>query len=136
MNSPSQAKVLIKQHNEEKNSPFVELAKGAQYKGWGNQQHKIVQRYFLNNDPDTIAVEVPVWDKEKEIAGCIDILRVDTARGKVQILDFKPEAHKCVNQAMTQVHYYKEMLIKCAGVPRGAVECYSFDDNRCYSLIS
>ena len=136
LNSPSQAKVLITQHTEIKNSPLCALAEAAQYRGWGNQQHKIVQKYFLANDPDTIACEVPVWDKEKEMAGCLDILRVSIERQKVEICDFKPDAHKCVNQAMTQVYYYKEMLIKCAGIPRAVIDCYAFDDQKCYRLNS
>lgn len=113
-------------------SPWTEHAQKAGYKGFSNAQHRIVQDYFWANVQQVLATEAPVYDGE--VTGMIDIL-VATP-DILFILDFKPDIHKCVDSAMSQLFRYREMLIKNAKLDRNIVKCYAFDDKNCYKLIS
>lgn len=135
--SPSMMPELILKFEEVKNSEYCKLASDSNYKGQGNYQHRVVQEHFLMYDQNTIATEVPVIGEKMQ--GNIDILIYD---GIIKILDFKPEVHKCVKQAMTQLHYYKDLLCdSIRGIEneqniKSKIECYAFDNKHCYKLIS
>lgn len=108
---------------------LCQYAAAANYKGTQRFQHDVVQRYLLENDPHTVAVEVPVWDDE--YSGHIDILR--RYEDKIQVWDFKPEAHK-EKWAGCQVKRYIMLLSKRLKLPLSAFEGYYFDDKWAYFL--
>ena len=107
-----------------------QLAKCADYNGFRSKQHERVQRYFLDHDPHTIAVEVPVWNDD--VLGHIDLLRL-MPDGKLQVLDFKPNAAN-EDRAACQVHRYMEILVALGAVDRKDIEGYYFDDKSAFSV--
>lgn len=117
---------------EEVDSPWIEYAKKSGFRGFGNAQHRIVQDYFWENIPHVIGTETPVYDDEA--TGMMDIL---IATPEILfILDVKPDIQKCVDAAMSQLFRYRAMLIKNARVDRRIIQCYAFDDKKCYKLTS
>lgn len=88
-----------------------------------------MQNHFLDNDPETIATEVPVYDDK--YLGHIDILRL--GGGLIQVCDFKPKSHR-ETKAASQVARYMALLAKNTGLPlflfRG---CY-FDEKHFYNI--
>ena len=111
-------------------SDLSTLAHKSEYYGKTNKQHETVERYFLENDPFTIAVEVPVWDHE--FAWNIDIIRV--VDGRVQVLDFKPDAHK-EKKVTGQLFKYGQLLSKCTGISVTSMDFFYFDGNKVFQLI-
>jgi hypothetical protein len=112
-------------------SDLVKHADASGYRGWGKNQHPIVQRYLHENDPFTIATEVPVWNNST--SGFIDILRIH-ANGLIEIADFKPYAKK-EKKAAAQVKKYKDILCKTAYIPPEKVFCTWFDDEDSFILL-
>lgn len=106
----------------------VKLCAASNFKGAGNKQHDIVQQHFLKNDKYTIGIEVPIFDDK--LLGHIDILRV--LPDKIQILDFKPNAHK-ETKAASQIFRYRKMLR--GFLPHIKIEAAYFDENAIYYLI-
>ena len=111
---------------------------------WGMQgtAHGNVQLFMLQNDKDTVGVEVPIWLDEHEysklgfsfdevgsLSGHIDVLRIED--GCVWIWDFKPKAHK-EKHADTQVFTYAVMLSFRTGIPLSQFRCGYFDQHNCY----
>lgn len=101
--------------------------------------HSKVQMFMLENDTNTIAMEVPIWLEATEIdgydkmfnsneplTGHIDVLRVND--GKVWVWDYKPNAHK-EKYADTQTYFYALMLSKRTGLPLEMFRCGYFDKN-------
>lgn len=132
--SVSQAEALILDCKQEK-SDLTDLAKASNFRGKVNQQHTICQNYFLENDPQTLAIEVPVFDEE--FSGHIDILRV-LKNGEdfiFQILDLKPNAHK-EKKAGSQVFRYRKLLCKATGISPKKIKIKYFDDFFCYDVLS
>lgn len=125
--SVSQQSELILPLEHSQKHEIIEMCRVANYQGAGRKQHDVVQQYFMKNDPHTIAIEAPVYDNE--LLGHIDILRVLSDR--VQILDFKPNAHK-ETKAAGQVHRYMRLLSRY--IPNVKIECAYFDDNNIYFL--
>lgn len=128
----SQLPQLKTQWKKVEGSKFVEAAKNAGYRGFSNNQHRIVQDYFLKNVKGTLAVEVPVYDDEA--TGLMDFLMTEEKR--LIIPDFKPEVSKCLPDAMSQLWRYREMLHRNTMIPRNVIDCYAFDDQECYQLTS
>ena len=87
--SPSQMPELMV-GTEKIASPLCGMAKMAGYRGKGNEQHRIVQNYFLQNHPDCIAIEVPLWVDDVE--GCADFLLMSLDPFHLVIPDLKPNA--------------------------------------------
>ncbi len=100
--------------------------------------HSKVQLFMLENDPTSIACEVPIWLEPIEmqglhnhmdiglpLSGHIDVLQVKD--GKIIILDYKPKAHK-EKYASTQTYFYAKMLSARTGIPLDKFECGYFDD--------
>ena len=104
--------------------------------------HSKVQLFMLENDDNTVAVEVPVWMQTDEIPGYqklfesdapltghIDVLGFDN--DKIWVWDYKPNAHK-EKYADTQVYFYSMMLSKRTGIPLDKFMCGYFDAQRAY----
>jgi hypothetical protein len=127
--SASQTKPLII-NTSQSHCELVDYAKKADYRGRQNGQHYCTQRYLLENDPHTIAVEIPVWNDN--MSGHIDILRV--FKNRIQIADFKPKAGM-EKKAATQLHNYREMLSERLNIARSYFECVYFDELYSYYLI-
>lgn len=116
---------------KEHETDLIEHADKSNYRGWGRNQHPIVQRYLHENDAFTIASEVPLWDEEK--TGFIDVLRVHKD-GRIEIADFKPKAAK-EKKAASQIKHYKDMLCNMAHISPDKVFCTYFDDEDAYILL-
>ena len=86
--------------------------------------HGILQE-FLRNDPNTLAIEVPVWSERYKITGHIDLIRfVD---GCIQISDYKPGSLETTKtrflNSLPQVAAYGEMMaLHLLGTLRSAFE--------------
>jgi len=104
--------------------------------------HSKVQLFMLENDPNTIAIEVPLWLQPEEIeiyeklfqsknplTGHIDLVRIE--EDKIWIWDYKPNASK-EKYASTQVYFYALMLSKRTGIPLEKFRCGYFDSANCY----
>ncbi len=104
-----------------------------------SDNHSRVQVFMLENDQNTIAMEIPIWlfpnevgcyetvFKSKEVlTGHIDLLRLDD--DKVWIWDYKPNAEK-EKYASTQIFFYALMLSKRTGLNLNRFRCGYFDDN-------
>jgi hypothetical protein len=104
--------------------------------------HSNVEVYMLEQDANTIAVEVPIWllpheieayhslfECEEPLTGHIDILRVED--GIVWIWDYKPNAVK-EKYANCQLLFYAIMLSKRTGIPLERFRCGYFDESTSY----
>jgi len=111
--------------------------------------HSKVQLFMLENDQNTIAIEVPLWLHPEELknyeqlfncktplTGHIDALRIED--DKIWIWDYKPNARK-EKYAATQVYFYAYMLSQRTNIPFENFRCgyfdnintYVFDPNHC-----
>ena len=109
---------------------LVEMAKNASYRGAMSRQHSKVQNYFLDKDPHTIAIEIPVYNDE--MLGHIDIIRL-LPSGIIEVLDFKPNAHK-ETKAASQLFRYASRLSVSLGLPLTQFRAYYFDDKNIYQV--
>ena len=107
------------------------LASLAEYEGQKFNQHNIIQEFLLKEDPLTIATEIPVWTDEMQ--GHIDIIRI-LENDIIQVLDFKPLAHK-ERKAPSQVWRYRKALSKRTGIPAKNIQAGYFDNKNSYFLI-
>lgn len=95
--------------------------------------HAILQD-FLVHDPNTLAIEVPVWSERYGITGHIDLIRyVD---GAIQISDYKPGSLESTKRrfldSLPQVSAYGEMIAHhLAGTLRAALEAPLLPKIRC-----
>ncbi len=95
--------------------------------------HAILQD-FLIHDPNTLAIEVPVWSERYGITGHIDLIRyVD---GAIQISDYKPGSLESTKRrfldSLPQVSAYGEMIAHhLAGTLRAALEAPLLPKIRC-----
>jgi hypothetical protein len=96
-----------------------------------------VQAFMLENDRNTIAMEVAIWlnpselqcydsvfGSDEPLTGHIDILRIED--GKVWIWDYKPNAH-LEKYATTQTYFYALMLSNRTGIPLEKFRCGYYD---------
>jgi DNA-directed RNA polymerase subunit RPC12/RpoP len=113
--------------------------------GSNYERHPKLQRFMLANDSTTIAVEVPVWltqddiaalekecgirllsgDPEATITGHIDFLQV--RNGAVHILDYKPDAR--TNKPIAQLTVYALALSRLTGLKLFDIKCAWFNEN-------
>jgi hypothetical protein len=95
--------------------------------------HGILQD-FLIHDPNTLAIEVPVWSERYGITGHIDLVRyID---GSIQISDYKPGSLESTKRrfldSLPQVSAYGEMIAHhLAGTLRAALEAPLLPQIRC-----
>jgi hypothetical protein len=130
--SPSEERGLICDLNHIENHEYSKLANDSAYYGQGNLQHWLAQKHFLENDPSTIAVEVPVWDKD--YSGCIDILMYDAENDRIIIYDFKPGAKKEKNVS-GQLFKYAQLLSSCAAIPITKIDLFYGDGEDTFQVI-
>lgn len=106
----------------------------SEFVGQGHDQHDIAQDWLLENDPMTLAVEVPVWNDERQ--GFIDIIRYNTDTNRIEIVDLKPNASaEKVTKVTAQLHHYRLMFCELFDIPADMVDCLYFDEKNCYKLI-
>lgn len=99
--------------------------------------HSKVQMFMLENDKETVAMEVPIWLMPEELecykqifkcdeplTGHIDVLRVQD--DKIWVWDYKPNAH-LEKYASTQTFFYALMLSLRTGIPLDNFRCGYFD---------
>jgi hypothetical protein len=104
--------------------------------------HSKVQVCMLENDENTVAVELPLWLESEELdfyqslfktseplTGHIDLLRIEN--NKIWVLDYKPNARR-EKFAATQVYFYAFMLSKRTKIPLEKFRCGYFDSEDCY----
>lgn len=104
--------------------------------------HSNVELFLLENDPSTVAVEVPLWLMPQEIGsyektfntdepltGHVDILRIED--NKIWVWDYKPNAEK-EKHAAAQVFLYALMLSKRTAIPLSFFRCGYFDENHAF----
>ena len=106
------------------------------------KRHETLQRFMLLNDSATVAVEIPVYLTDADIAyyrdrgfkldfendlvtGHIDFLQVRD--GYLQILDYKPDARK-EKHAHVQLTIYALALARRANLPLKNFKCAWFDE--------
>jgi len=114
------------------NHEFSKMAKLADYRGAGNRQHAIVENYFMENHPDAIAIEFPLFNDEMTAFG--DILLATESPFQITVLDFKPNAHK-ERTAATQLYHIRELLSEMSGIDRSKIECLYFDELSCFEVL-
>jgi transposase-like protein len=132
--------VVKKQNAATDTAALIVPAVGSNY-----ERHPKLQRFMLANDSTTIAVEVPVWlaqddiaalekehrirllsaDAENSITGHIDFLQV--RNGAVHILDYKPDAR--TNKPIAQLTIYALALSHLTGIKLFDIKCAWFNEN-------
>jgi hypothetical protein len=98
---------------------------------------------FLLNDPNTIAIEVPVWSERYRLTGHVDLVRV--VDGVVHVCDYKPgpleQTKRRFIDSIPQVAAYGELMTHhLAGTLHSAFEepllpkvmCSIFDTHACW----
>jgi len=104
-----------------------------------SDNHSKVQVFMLENDKNTVAMEVPLWLNSNEIGcykevfksdepltGHIDILKIED--DNIWIWDYKPNAHKEL-YAATQIFFYALMLSRRTKIKLDKFRCGYFDQN-------
>jgi transposase-like protein len=115
--------------------------------GDNRQRHERLQQFMLANDSVTLAVEVPIWlteddiaaleakhgielaprngDEERVVTGHLDFLQV--RNGAVHILDYKPDAR--TNKPITQLAIYALALTRLVpGLTLFDIKCAWFNE--------
>lgn len=135
--------IVEMEHTED--HPLINLAKESRKFTKFKSRHENLEQYFLDNDPGTIAVELPLWIENGEfkdfsdifktnepLTGHIDILRIEESR-KIAIWDYKPNAFK-ETKAHVQVFLYAYMLSVRTGIKLSDFICGYFDEIDCYQF--
>lgn len=119
---------------------FLEIMNGCDYRGSSQFQHEKVGKHFLTNDKRCVALEMPLWisaDKSannQPWAGSVDIVRI-MADQKVQICDFKPDAHKVDKLKVgAQLCRYGAMLSILTSIPLQDITLIYFDEKKAYKV--
>lgn len=111
-------------------------------------RHETLQRFMLANDSVTVAVEIPIWLREQDIAaiesrwgialttklsgqeravtGHIDFLQI--RNGAIHILDYKPDA--TTNKPFAQLTIYALALSQLTGIPLFDFKCAWFNEEQ------
>lgn len=115
--------------------------------GSNHQRHSRLQKFMLANDSVTVAVEIPIWLTESDIAaierrwgiellprqgseprvitGHIDFLQI--RNGAIHILDYKPDAS--TNKPFAQLTIYALALSHLTGIPLFDFKCAWFNEH-------
>jgi hypothetical protein len=130
----------IKAREGTRNHPIIDLCRASFEERMLKNDHSNVEKYFVVNDPMTIATEVPVWVRGDEAGRCREVARIpddevltghiDLIRneddGKISVWDYKPGA--CYETcAATQVFLYSVMLSIRTRIPLEKFKCGYFD---------
>jgi NAD-dependent DNA ligase len=132
---------IQKEHTTE--HEIIELAKKSRDYTELQSAHENLQKFFLDNDPYSVATEIPLWIEPNEfsdyeelfstteaLTGHIDLLRV-VQNGKIEVWDYKPKAFN-EKYAETQVFLYALMLSIRTGIPLSLFQCGYFDETDAY----
>ena len=114
--------------------------------GTNHERHPKLQKFMLANNSVTVAVEVPIWLTESDIAaierrwsvtlaprlnhaprvitGHIDFLQI--GNGAIHILDYKPDAR--TNKPFAQLAIYALALSHLTGIPLFDFKCAWFNE--------
>ena len=133
--------------NEKQNAATATAALILPTVGSNYERHSKLQRFMLANDSVTVAVEIPIWLGEADIAaleaqhrmelvpqngsprsitGHIDFLQV--RNGAVHILDYKPDAR--TNKPIAQLTIYALALTRLVpGLRLFDIKCAWFNEN-------
>lgn len=124
---------------------LIDLAKDSRELNEFKSRHENLEKYFLDNDLGTIAVELPLWLEKGELkdfsdyfgdhdplTGHIDILRIEED-GKIAIWDYKPNAYK-ETKAHVQTFIYAFMLSVRTGIKLSNFRCGYFDEIDLYQF--
>jgi len=98
-----------------------------------NADHEILVD-FLEHDPSTVAIEVPVWSERLQMCGHIDLVRI--VDGVIQVCDYKPgpleHTKRRFLQSLPQVAAYGEMMAHhLASTLRSAIDAPLLPKVRC-----
>ncbi len=110
-------------------SDLCTYAENSQYQEREHWQHRAVQEDLLKMDAATIATEIPVFDDEW--VGHIDLIRWKD--GRIEIGDFKPNAHR-ETKAASQIFRYRNLLAKALQISATEIAACYFDDKNCYYI--
>lgn len=123
----------------EQHHPLTKLTRDSESYQEYRSRHENVQKFLLENDPCTVASEIPVWieprdladyadalGRERPLTGHIDLLRHEED-GKIGVWDYKPGAPW--RSARTQVFFYAFILAVRTGIKLGDFVCGYFDEN-------
>lgn len=132
--------IKLKHHTEHE---LIDLAKRSREYDSVKDRHENLQKYFLDSDRKTIAVEIPLWAESNEfrdyedvfktsdsLTGHIDLVRYVSGSGskfRVEIWDYKPGAYN-EKYAATQVFLYAFMLSLRTGIAFPNILCGYFDE--------
>ncbi|GAT34059.1 hypothetical protein TSACC_22482 [Terrimicrobium sacchariphilum] len=124
---------------------IIGLANACYGAGLYKSAHENLQCYFLQNDPTSIAVEIPIWLDAEEydgyeaifpeggvLTGHIDLLRCE-ADGTIWIWDYKPNAY-AERYAAGQIYSYAVMLSVRTGIPLERFRCGYFDESNAFTF--
>jgi hypothetical protein len=128
------------------NHPVIALARAALAARKYKSAHEDVEKFMLENDPETIATEVPIWLESSEMpllgtnlpsgqafTGHIDVLRCEGSA--IAIWDFKPKAVSETSAAL-QVFLYALLLSTRTGIPISTFRCGYFDDQDAFEFMA
>ena len=118
------------------------LASNALKHNGEDSNHAKVESHMLENDDNTVAVEVPLWlqpdeiDNFKELfkenrplTGHVDVLRIEDKN--IWIWDYKPNASR-ERFAATQIFFYALMMSKRTGINLENFRCGYFDERQAF----
>jgi hypothetical protein len=122
---------------------IVDIArKSAEYKNL-KDDHENLEKYFLQNDIESIASEVPVWLEPIDLINYSDIFQINEcltghidlvkvcADNNIWIWDYKPNAFR-ETTASNQVYLYSLMLSARTGIPLKQFRCGYFDTGNAF----
>ena len=124
---------------------LIKLAENSRSFSQFKSRHENLQKYFLSNDPSTIACEVPIWLESSELkdysevfhtkdtlTGHIDVLRYEKD-GMIGVWDYKPGASGEIDGTI-QVFLYALMLSFRTGISLKNFVCGYFDETDVFSF--
>ncbi len=91
--------------------------------GYGGGSHKAVLHHIINNDKNSVGIEIPIWlrNNSNMITGHIDLIRIDND-GTPYVIDYKPEKFF---HALPQVCIYGIVLKKMCNLEK--LKCAIFN---------
>jgi transposase-like protein len=102
-----------------------------------DERHNFVENFMLINDSSTIACNIPIWFWEKYfdegICGHIDLVKI--RRGKIYIMDFKPDNSKEKDKkTASNLFLYASGLSFRTSIPLMRFRCAWFDQNNYFEF--
>ncbi len=120
-------------------SELAELALNSQPKSTDDSPHEIIEDFFLYNDSNTVATELPVFINPKEInldideplTGHIDLVQIRYE--DIYILDYKPNLNRPEEHA-SQLQLYKQAIQRRTSVPYEQIKTAVFNRHGYYEF--